>query len=266
MNRFKIVLLVCNFCLVLLSTVGAVRASTTTVHIYCCNFSINVAGQPIVQATINSGDTVHWTWDDAMPNHSVTSVAGSGETFDSGLHSGPFTFDHTFATPGTYVYYCQLHGHDNNNGTATGLFGTVTVQSPVRLSAVAITPASVTGGKPSVGKITLNAAAPMGGMPVTLSSANTSVATVPATITVAAGATTANFTVKTKTVVATAKVVVTATAGGVSLTAPITAKPNGPKILVLSPDTIVVGDSSVGFVILDSPAGAAGVTVLLKID
>src|SRR5690349_692651 len=49
--------------------------------------------------TIEAGDTVQWVWGDTK-EHSVTS--GDGNTgvpngiFDSGIHSGPFTYSHTF--------------------------------------------------------------------------------------------------------------------------------------------------------------------------
>src|SRR5262249_30243635 len=62
------------------------------------------------------------------------------------------------------------------------------------LSSLPLTPASVSGGTPSTGTVTLNGAAPTGGASVSLTSGNTAVATVPDSVVVAAGATTATFT------------------------------------------------------------------------
>ena len=76
--------------------------------------------------TINSGDTIHWFWTGSLP-HSSTSVAGLTETWDSGLHSSGFTFDHIFTQVGAFPYYCTAHGFDNGNGTAGGMSGVITV-------------------------------------------------------------------------------------------------------------------------------------------
>ena len=57
--------------------------------------------------TIPVGSTVTWTNKDDEP-HTVTS---SENVFTSlGLDTDE-TFSHTFATPGTYTYYCKLHPH-----------------------------------------------------------------------------------------------------------------------------------------------------------
>jgi len=59
------------------------------------------------------------------------------------------------------------------------------------LSEIVLSPTSVVGGNSSQGTATLTSAAPAGGAVVTLSSSNTSTATVPASATVAGGATSA---------------------------------------------------------------------------
>src|SRR4051812_997065 len=65
------------------------RALLATVTVHVVNFAFTP--DPV---TINVGDTVHWVWD--TPNHSTTSVVGSTESWDSGIHGVGFTFDHTF--------------------------------------------------------------------------------------------------------------------------------------------------------------------------
>src|SRR5439155_21258100 len=70
------------------------------------------------------------------------------------------------------------------------------------LSSIALNPMSVTGGSPSTGTLTLSGPAASGGAAVSLSSDNTTAATVPASVTVAAGASSATFTVSTSSVTA----------------------------------------------------------------
>ena len=68
-----------------------------------------------------------------------------------------------------------------------------------RLKSVDIVPSEVVGGSATVvtGTVTLDEPAPTGGDVVTLSSSDTSSATVPASVTIAAGATSATFAVTT---------------------------------------------------------------------
>src|SRR5262249_23753817 len=91
---------------------------------------------------IHVGDTIHWVLDQGM--HSTTSVAHIAESWDSGVSSTVgFTFDHTFTHVGSFAYYCSIHGHDNGNGTAGGMSGTITVTAaaPV-LESIAVAPAT----------------------------------------------------------------------------------------------------------------------------
>jgi len=84
------------------------------------------------------------------------------------------------------------------------------------LSTLTLSPTSVVGGNSSQGSITLTAAAPSGGAVVPLSSSNTAVATVPSSVTVAAGATGASFTITTAPVSAPTPVTISASYGGVT--------------------------------------------------
>jgi len=62
--------------------------------------------------TIQPGDTVRWTWEAPVPHvHTVTSGIGGiyDGLFSSGNHSAPYTFEHTFSSPGTFDYYCVPH-------------------------------------------------------------------------------------------------------------------------------------------------------------
>src|SRR5207249_2180810 len=71
-----------------------------------------------------------------------------------------------------------------NSGVSWNPTGLITWS---HISSVSLNPTSVLGGNPSTGTVTLNAAAPAGGAVVALGSSNTSVATAPTSVTVAAG-------------------------------------------------------------------------------
>src|SRR5262249_59680845 len=69
--------------------------------------------------------------------------------------------------------------------------------STASLSTIRVTPKDVVGGAPSTGTATLTTAAPASGFVVSLSSDNTAAATVPPSVTVPAGATSASFPIAT---------------------------------------------------------------------
>jgi hypothetical protein len=116
--------------------------------------------------------------------------------------------------------------------------------------------------------VTLSSAAPTGGAVVSLTSSNTAAAQVPASVTVAAGATTATFTATTNSVASTTAVTITALYNSVSRTATLTVTAaSGPGSLVsvtLNPATIVGGEVlSIGTVTLDGPAPTGGAIVTI---
>ena len=51
--------------------------------------------------------------------------------FDTGNQNPGATFSFTFDTPGTYAYYCRIHGFDLGGGNVVGMSGHVTVLQPV---------------------------------------------------------------------------------------------------------------------------------------
>jgi plastocyanin len=80
----------------------------------------NIQFEP-ADLTINAGETVTWTNDEAVP-HDVDG-SGPGGDFSSGPEGGMNegdTYDFTFDEPGTYDYVCRVH--------APGMAGTVTVR------------------------------------------------------------------------------------------------------------------------------------------
>ena len=94
----------------------------------------------------------------------------------------------------------------------------ITVEPPV-LTSLTLNPSSATGGTSSTGTVTLSGPAPAGGVAVALSSSNTSVATVPSSVTVSPGFTNATFTVNTDLLLCSNSVTITASSGSVTLRA-----------------------------------------------
>ena len=74
----------------------------------------------------------------------------------------------------------------------------------------------------ATGTVTLGAAAPLGGITVTLQSSSLAIAQMPSSVTVQQGATSASFTIQTFHVTSTQTVTITATAGVVKQTAVLT--------------------------------------------
>ncbi|HEY2916191.1 MAG TPA: cupredoxin family copper-binding protein [Candidatus Limnocylindrales bacterium] len=65
--------------------------------------------------TVKAGDTVTWT-NTGSTAHTVTADDGS---FDSGNLNGGATFNHTFATAGTFTYHCSIHSSMKATVTVT---------------------------------------------------------------------------------------------------------------------------------------------------
>ena len=95
---------------------------------------------------------------------------------------------------------------------------------PVVLSSLALNRASVVGGTPATGTVALSAPAPSGGAIVSLASSNASVASVPSSVTVAAGASTATFPVTTAATKKNAVVTLSANYGGATRTVTLAVK------------------------------------------
>ena len=130
---------------------------------------------------------------------------------------------------------------------------------------VALSPATVTGGLSTTANVVnLLGVAPAGGLNVSLSSSNPSVAAVPASVTVAAGASVSPpFTITTSSVTAVTPVTITATAAGSNAMATLTVDPDTPASVNLTYSTIGGGSSLSGTVTLAAPAPAGGATVQL---
>jgi trimeric autotransporter adhesin len=116
---------------------------------------------------------------------------------------------------------------------------------------------------PATGTVTLNGPAPTGGAQVALSS-NNPAATVPPSVTVAAGATSASFSVVTIPVATSTPVTLSASYGGATRTASLTVLPPAVSALSVSPTSVTGGTGATGTVTLTAPAPSGGAQVALS--
>lgn len=145
-------------------------------------------------------------------------------------------------------------------GLVSGTYGgktasaTLTVKLPTMLS-LTVTPTSVYAGTTGTGKVTLTGPANTGGAVVTLVSGNVAV-TVPASVTVPAGATSVTFIARTHDIAISTGVLVTGTYNATSAHGTLTVKPNKINKFVISPTTVKGGVSAIGTVTLLGIAAA----------
>jgi len=159
--------------------------------------------------------------------------------------------------------YSYLYSVQTGSGPAT---------QPATLSAFTLNPTAVVGGNTSKGSVTLSAPAPSGGAAVSLTSSNSAVAKVPASVTVSGGGTSGSFTVTTGSVTTATGVQLKAAYSGAIVSATLTVQPStvspppsAPSLasLSLAPSTVRSGSSSQGTVTLSGAAPAGGVQVNL---
>jgi plastocyanin len=76
------------------------------------------------QLTVAVGTTVTWSWANGAFDHNVVPDNGSVPATSGSPMNGPHTYTYTFNTPGTFRFYCQVHGGPGGEGMA----GSVVVQ------------------------------------------------------------------------------------------------------------------------------------------
>jgi len=130
------------------------------------------------------------------------------------------------------------------------------------LTAVTLKSSLVAGCKSVGGSVTISEPAPATGLVVYLSD-TLAAATVPATVTVPAGATTKTFTVKSSYVAANQAGLVSATLGTATLSQPLTLRPVGMYLLSVVPSPVVGGLTATGTAKLECKAGPGPITVTL---
>jgi uncharacterized protein (TIGR03437 family) len=150
-------------------------------------------------------------------SNSSAIVPNGGVVIPSGQNSASFTITTAAVTAARTVTITATYGGLKQSATLT-----VNPPGSPTLTSVTVSPAYVTGGTTATGTVTLGAAAPVGGIAVTLLSSSVAYAQVPSFVTVPQGATTASFTISTSHVTSTQTVTITAKAGAVTETAVLT--------------------------------------------
>jgi hypothetical protein len=127
-----------------------------------------------------------------------------------------------------------------------------------QLNSFTVAPSSVQGGATFSGTVGLSELAPLGGVPVQVTSSDP-VVQAPASVTVAVNSATANFTIPTSTVTAVHTVTLTATLGSTTMTQQVTVAP--PVQLTLSSTSVTGGTSVIGTITLGNSAPVQGVNL-----
>jgi probable HAF family extracellular repeat protein len=148
-------------------------------------------------------------------------------------------------------------------------YGTVTLQqsltvAPIVLQSLQLSTGQVTGGIGLTGVVHTPVAAPSAGYKVTLTCSNPGAATVPVTVTIPHGASSASFTVTTKPVTGTTFLTITARTGSSGLSAQLIVLP--PEVLTfsISPTSVRGGSNATGKVTLTGKAATGGVAVNIQ--
>ena len=170
---------------------------------------LNAAGSALVYSTFLGGSL----FDEGRG----IALNGSGEAFATGDTSSA---NFPTANPMQGSNGGGLNNHDDAFIVKLGAAGSTTT-----LSSLTLNPTSVTGGASLQGTVTVSSAAPSGGAIVMLTSSNGTVASVPSSVTVAAGATSASFTVTTTPISVSTTVNISASYAGLTKTATLTVMP-----------------------------------------
>jgi hypothetical protein len=149
-----------------------------------------------------------------------------------------------------------------NGGSKTAGVTVLPVVLP-SLTALAVTPASLTGGSGAALAITLSGPAPPAGASVSLTSSSPAFP-VPASVVIPAGAPGGILSVKTAAVTASTPVTITATYNGGSKTAGVTVTPPALTALAVTPASLAGGSATTLVITLSGPAPAAGASVTLS--
>lgn len=142
----------------------------------------------------------------------------------------------------------------------------VTGLSSPKLQGLTLKSNRIASSTSTTGTVTLDGTAPAGGLTISLSSSDHSIARVPATVKILAGSQTGTFTIKGMKVTEAQTATITATQGDLSFSEDITVAPPGLIRLELDSDSVDGGSSVNGEVEIGLPAPAGGVVVRVATD
>ena len=222
------------------TTVGGGSSATGTVKLNGVAPSAGLA----VSLTSNSGSAV-------VP---ATALVPAGAT------SATFTVSTKAVSSATTATISASAG----SGSVSAVLGVL----PASLLSVSLSAGSIVGGSTASlsGVVRLTGMTTGSGASVSLKSSDPKALTVPSTIKVSAGGSSATFAVTHKKVVSAESVTVTATLGGVSQSASITLNPFQVISVALSPTTVTGGTSSSGVVTLNATPSSSAGSILVKLS
>ncbi len=173
--------------------------------------------------------------------------------------SGTVTWSTSASSKGFHSLSATPIDAAGNVGRATTSVFYLGTSSP--LSGITISPTSVIGGTAAVGTVTLSTAAPSTGLVISLSTSNSNVTSVQASVQIPSGKTSGTFQLSTHGVDSLASTTITASYGGISKKATLGVKPATLLSLTLSPSTLVGGSASNVTASLSGQAGPKGVVI-----
>ncbi len=216
---------------------------------------------------------ITFDWNDVPEAVSYTIQIDDSSGFTAPLVRDQSVTSSIYATSdlATTTHFWRVRGA--NSAGVPGAWSSVrsftpeTPPPPASLSTLDINPSSVEGGTSAAGTVVMTVAATNGAV-VSLSSSNPSVASVPATTTVAPNGFTGTFTVTTSAVASNTSVTITASYNGDTRTAPLTVTPAGAGVslqsVTVSPSSVTGGSNTSAFVSLSGGAPPGGATVALS--
>jgi hypothetical protein len=193
----------------------------------------------------------------SLASSSLSALVASSVTIPAGAMTATFTVTTNVVSNDTSaVISATVYG--------TKLKSTLSILGP-KVSSVTLAAASIASTTTTTGTVTLSTNAPVGGKVVNLSSSNAAVASVPVSVTVAAGARTATFIITAGTVNANTNATITATTNGSTGTAIVTVTPPAAVLATLTTNVSAVtgGRTVTGTVTLTSAAPTGGAVVTL---
>jgi plastocyanin len=124
------------------------------------NESVSIANNAYTPSTmtVNVGSTVTWANGDTV-THTVTA---DDQSFSSGLLKKATTWAHTFAAPGTFTYFCEIHPEMTGTVIAKAADGTVPPAAAPTVNTTAATTPATTGTQPAASNGLTSAAASAG--------------------------------------------------------------------------------------------------------
>ena len=223
--------------------------------------SVSVSPTSVVGGNGSTG-TVTLTYPATVPGITVdlaSDNSAAGVPISVTVPTGATTA--TFAiTTTTVSSVATAHISGTYNGV-TPPAATLTI-NPLTLSSVTLNPTTVVGPNSSTGTVTLSGPT-TSAISVSLGS-NSSSASVPTSVTIAANASSATFTVTTLAVSSSTPATITATYGTSSVQAVLTINPPALSAVSMNPTSVVGGNPSTGTVTLTGPAPASGLSVSLQ--